>query len=234
MGTSIRESLWLFPIIETVHIFGIILLVGATSILDLRLMGLDVSRRVRFQAGRRFLPWAWAGFLIQVITGLLLFSSEATKMYGNLGFDIKMLLILVAGINAFVFHSSRLPERRQVGQRSGGAAQCPRGGIDFDPAVVRNCRRGPLDRLRLNVGHGFSLSGSRVPAWRRLTTELKPACGSQPLTARKRWIRVPSIRLAAGRRRAPRRARTRRKGQPQRRHGPVSGLVDQVSANRRE
>ena len=40
VGTSIRESLWLFPIIETVHIFGIILLVGATSILDLRLMGL--------------------------------------------------------------------------------------------------------------------------------------------------------------------------------------------------
>ena len=40
VGSSIRESLWLFPIIETVHIFGIILLVGATSILDLRLMGL--------------------------------------------------------------------------------------------------------------------------------------------------------------------------------------------------
>ncbi len=40
VGTSIRESLWLFPIIETIHIFGIILLVGATSILDLRLMGL--------------------------------------------------------------------------------------------------------------------------------------------------------------------------------------------------
>jgi Na+-transporting methylmalonyl-CoA/oxaloacetate decarboxylase beta subunit len=104
VGTSIRESLWLFPVIETVHIFGIILLVGATSILDLRLMGLTFRDEPVSKLVRRFLPWAWAGFLIQVVTGLLLFSSEATKMYGNLGFDIKMLLIVVAGVNAFVFH----------------------------------------------------------------------------------------------------------------------------------
>src|ERR1700694_3383102 len=103
IGTAVRESLWLFPVIETVHIFGIILLVGATSILDLRLMGLTFRDEPVSRLAQRFLPWAWAGFLIQVTTGLLLFSSEATKMYGNLGFEIKMLLILVAGIKAFVF-----------------------------------------------------------------------------------------------------------------------------------
>ena len=105
VGTSIRDSLWLFPIIETVHIFGIILLVGATSILDLRLMGLTFKDEAVSKLAQRFLPWAWAGFIIQVITGVLLFASEATKMYGNLGFQIKMLLIVVAGLNAFVFHS---------------------------------------------------------------------------------------------------------------------------------
>ena len=105
VGTTIRESLWLFPVIETVHIFGIILLVGATSILDLRLMGLTFrDESVSLIAGR-FIPWALAGFIIQVVTGFLLLSSEATKMYGNLGFQIKMLLILIAGINALVFHS---------------------------------------------------------------------------------------------------------------------------------
>src|SRR5712691_12695274 len=104
IGTFIRESLWLFPVIETVHIFGIILLVGGTSILDLRLTGLTFRDEPVSKLAERFLPWAWAGFLIQVTTGLLLFSSEATKMYGNLGFDIKMLLLAVAGINAFVFH----------------------------------------------------------------------------------------------------------------------------------
>ena len=105
MGTTIRDSLWLFPIIETIHLFGIVLLVGATSILDLRLMGLTFRDEPVSKLASRFLPWAWAGFVIQVMTGLLLFSSEATKMFGNLGFQIKMVLILVAGLNAFVFHS---------------------------------------------------------------------------------------------------------------------------------
>ena len=105
MGTTIRESLWLFPVIETVHIFGIILLVGATSILDLRLMGLTFRDEPVSKLAKRFLPWAWAGFIIQVVTGGLLFSSEATKMYGNLGFQYKMVMILVAGVNAYVFHS---------------------------------------------------------------------------------------------------------------------------------
>jgi hypothetical protein len=105
MGTHIRESLWMFPIIETVHIFGIILLVGATSILDLRLMGLTFRDESVSKLAGRFIPWALAGFLIQITTGLLLFSSEATKMYVNLGFQVKMVLILIAGINALIFHS---------------------------------------------------------------------------------------------------------------------------------
>jgi len=105
MGTAIRESLWLFPVIETVHIFGIILLVGGTSILDLRLMGLTFRDEPVSKLAKRFLPWAWAGFIIQVTTGLLMFTSEATKMYVNLAFQVKMLMIVAAGVNAIVFHS---------------------------------------------------------------------------------------------------------------------------------
>ncbi len=105
VGTAVRESVWLFPVIETVHLFGIVVLVGATSILDLRLMGWTFRDEPVSKLAQRFLPWAWAGFLIQLITGGLLLSSEATKMYGNLGFEIKMLLIAFAGINALVFHT---------------------------------------------------------------------------------------------------------------------------------
>jgi len=105
VGTAIRDSIWLFPVIETVHIFGIVLLVGATSILDLRLMGLTFRDQSVSKIAGRFIPWALVGFIIQVTTGLLLFSSEATKMYDNLGFQIKMVLIVIAGINALVFHS---------------------------------------------------------------------------------------------------------------------------------
>src|SRR5580658_6463220 len=100
VGKHVRESLWLFPIIETIHIFGIISLVGATSILDLRLMGLTFRDEPVSKLAKRFLPWAWFGFIVQVVTGLLMFASEAAKMYGNWAFQLKMALILVAGINA--------------------------------------------------------------------------------------------------------------------------------------
>jgi hypothetical protein len=104
VGTAIRESIWLFPVIETLHIFGIIALVGATSILDLRLMGLTFREEPVSKLAVRFLPWAWFGFIVQVVTGLLMFSSEAVKMTLNWAFEVKMLLILTAGINAAVFH----------------------------------------------------------------------------------------------------------------------------------
>ena len=64
-------------------------------------MGLTFREEPVSKLAERFLPWAWGGFLIQVITGTLLFSSEASKMYGNLAFGVKMLLIVVAGINAW-------------------------------------------------------------------------------------------------------------------------------------
>lgn len=104
VGTAVRDSTWLFPIIETVHIVGIVLLVGSTSVLDLRLMGLTLRDKPVSKLAWRFLPWAWVGFVVQVFTGGLLLASEATKMYDNLGFQIKMLLIVVAGLNAMVFH----------------------------------------------------------------------------------------------------------------------------------
>jgi hypothetical protein len=104
LGASIRNSLWEFPIIETVHIFGIILLVGSTSILDLRMLGFAFKEDTISKLARRYLPWSWAGFGIQVLTGFLLFSSEADKMYDNIAFRLKMIMIALAGLNALIFH----------------------------------------------------------------------------------------------------------------------------------
>ena len=104
-ASAIRDSAWLFPIIETVHIFGIISLVGATSILDLRLMGLFFREEPVSKLAARFLPWAWFGFIAQVVTGFLMFASEARKMDVNWAFQLKMVLIIIAGLNAAIFHS---------------------------------------------------------------------------------------------------------------------------------
>jgi hypothetical protein len=104
LGTAVRESSWLFPTIETGHLFGIISLVASTSILDLRLLNLVFRRESVSKLVDRCMVWAWTGFAVQVITGFLLFSSEATKMYGSRVFQIKLLLILLAGLNGLVFH----------------------------------------------------------------------------------------------------------------------------------
>jgi len=104
VGGAVRESLWLFPTIETLHLLGMTVLVGAVSIVDFRLLGWVMRRERVSELAGRLLPWAWAGFAVQVITGAILFSSEAVKVYGNPAFRVKMVLILLAGVHAAIFH----------------------------------------------------------------------------------------------------------------------------------
>jgi hypothetical protein len=105
-ATAIHQSLWLFPMIETAHLFGIILLVGATSALDLRLIGLTMKEEPVSRIAGRLLPWAWAGLTIQVMTGFCLFASEATRCWENKAFRIKMVMLFLAGLNALIFHQT--------------------------------------------------------------------------------------------------------------------------------
>src|ERR1700686_5008283 len=103
VGASVRQSLWLFPAIETVHLLGMAAILGTIGTFDLRLMGIVLRGERISVVGHRLLPWALAGFALQILTGALLFSSEATHMYRNPAFRVKMLLILVAGAHAVVF-----------------------------------------------------------------------------------------------------------------------------------
>lgn len=104
MGAAVRESLWLFPVIETAHLLGMAVLVGTVVAFDLRLLGWVMRRERVSELAGRLLPWSWAGFAVQVITGVLLFSSEAVHVYANAAFRVKMLLIFLAGVHALVFH----------------------------------------------------------------------------------------------------------------------------------
>lgn len=104
LGTAITQSGWVFPAIESVHMFGIVSVVGATSILDLRLMGVAFKNDSADALVRGTLKWALWGFVLMLVTGVLMFVSEATRCYTNPGFRWKMILIALAGINALVFH----------------------------------------------------------------------------------------------------------------------------------
>ena len=103
VGAAVRQSMWLFPAIETVHLLGMAALLATIGAFDLRLMGIVLPGERASVVARRLLPWAWAAFALQGITGALLFSSEAAHMYANPAFRLKMMLILLAGAHAFVF-----------------------------------------------------------------------------------------------------------------------------------
>ena len=104
LGQAMRQWLWLYPSVETVHIVGIALLVGSIAVLDLRLLGLSRSLSVRRLAAH-VLPWSIASFALIVPSGLALFVAHAGDLISNPVFAVKFSLILLAGANAWVFHA---------------------------------------------------------------------------------------------------------------------------------
>lgn len=104
LGVALRESPWLYPVVEVVHLAGIALLVGSIAILDLRLLGLSSSLPVRRLASH-ILPWTAASFALIVPSGLAMFVAYAGEFIANPVFVLKICLILAAGANAAVFHA---------------------------------------------------------------------------------------------------------------------------------
>jgi hypothetical protein len=102
--TQIRESDWLFPTIETVHVFALVLVVGTIMTVDLRLLGFANKERPFSQVASEMLPWTWAAFAIAALAGMLMFSSKALTYYSNIPFRLKMVCLLLAGINMAMFH----------------------------------------------------------------------------------------------------------------------------------
>ena len=102
--TQIRESDWLFPTIETVHVFTLVLVVGSIMTVDLRLLGLANKERSYSQVASEMLPWTWTAFGVAALAGMLMFSSKALTYYGNFPFRLKMVCLLLAGVNMAMFH----------------------------------------------------------------------------------------------------------------------------------
>ncbi len=100
----IRESLIVYPLIETTHVLTLCLFLGFIALLDLRLLGVGLRGVPVSQVAARLLPWALAGYTVMAISGTLLFYSGPVKAAGNIFFRIKMSMIVLAGINALVFH----------------------------------------------------------------------------------------------------------------------------------
>lgn len=104
VAAAMRQGVWLYPLVETAHIAGFSILVGAVALFDLRVLGCASGLPVR-ALGAHLLPWAVASLLLVVPAGLLMFASQPADFIGNRTFMLKLALLALAGLNAALFHT---------------------------------------------------------------------------------------------------------------------------------
>jgi len=105
-STALRESIWMFPIVETSHVLGLALSVGAAIWVDLRLMGVSMRKYTVSEMFAFVKPVMTVGFTVMMVTGMLLFWAHALKCYESGYFRLKLLLLVAAGLNILVFHAT--------------------------------------------------------------------------------------------------------------------------------
>jgi hypothetical protein len=101
LAAFVRTVPWVYPAVETAHYIGLAFLVGAILLIDLRLLGFARALPLASMIG--LLPWVWVGFVINVISGSIMFIYGATNFGVNPAFWLKMSFVVLAGANAFVF-----------------------------------------------------------------------------------------------------------------------------------
>lgn len=100
LGDTVRQSLWLFPVIESFHLVGLAVLGGLVLLVDLRALGIGLKQPIS-ELARETHPWLVGSVVMMLVTGILLFLSEAVKCYYNGPFWIKMYAL--AGALVFTF-----------------------------------------------------------------------------------------------------------------------------------
>jgi hypothetical protein len=104
LAVTIRESPWLFPTIETIHVFALAIVVGTIARLDVRLLGFRSRDRDVGDLARESLPWTWAFFAFAAISGALMFAARAMTYGHSLAFQIKLAVLALAAVNMAIFH----------------------------------------------------------------------------------------------------------------------------------
>jgi hypothetical protein len=101
---ALRESTWTYPIIESVHSVAIALFFGVLLFWDLRLLGIGLRRVPVSHVWAKLSPWFTLGALIMIGTGLALFYSKPVYFWGNVYFRVKLIMLVLAGLNIGAFH----------------------------------------------------------------------------------------------------------------------------------
>jgi hypothetical protein len=112
----IQTTLWLIPLLQTIHIIAIAMVLSAVLMVDLRILGLGASQTLA-QTSARFVPWLWTGLLLLALTGIPLIVGEPKRALPNPAFQLKMLMLALTIALVLVFQTSL----RHVGFWEGGS-----------------------------------------------------------------------------------------------------------------
>jgi hypothetical protein len=123
---ALHESRYAFLVVLAVHVLTLTVFVGMAVIIDLRLLGVMLTRVPASEVLSRLLPWSGAGLAVMIASGVLLFYAAPLVRYENVFFRLKMAALAVAAANAWLFHRTSY---RRVGE------------WDLDPVPPRGVRR---------------------------------------------------------------------------------------------
>jgi hypothetical protein len=156
---ALHESLYAYQVVSTVHVVSLSLFVGTAVMLDLRLLGATMRRVPVSEVAGRLFPWTAIGFLLMLCSGALLFYANPPLRYQNIFFRAKMVMLVLAGVNAWVFH--RTAYRRVA---------------EWDLAPI------PPRRARLAGGLAIVLWAAMITSGRMVAYDWFD-CGNQPQPA---------------------------------------------------
>ena len=103
LAEYIRQSLYFFPFLESLHVVGLTMVFGSIAVLDLRLLGIASIRRPVARVAIDVEKWAWWAFALTAVTGALMFITNASVYYHNTFFRLKMAMLVLAGVNVAFF-----------------------------------------------------------------------------------------------------------------------------------
>jgi len=104
LASGIRDSLYVFPILESIHVMALSVVFGTITVVDLRLLGFASSGRPFARMSSELLRITWGAFAVAALTGTLMFMTNARVYYNNTPFRVKMVLLALAGLNMALFH----------------------------------------------------------------------------------------------------------------------------------
>lgn len=102
---ALHESQYMYTIVESIHVLTLCLFMGFAVLFDLRLLNKALTRVPVSEVSRQLLPWTIGGFIIMVITGVALFYAIPVRTYLSIWFRFKVVFLICAGINVWIFHS---------------------------------------------------------------------------------------------------------------------------------